>query len=90
MPEYDLVFVDANKKAYRAYYDLLLTENWVRRSGMIVFDNILYSGFVYDERTRDRPIPKALNSFTRHVMTVNKRAFILPAYDGLLMAPVVN
>lgn len=42
--ELDLVFIDADKTGYRAYYDLVLPH--VRQGGLILFDNMLMGGEV--------------------------------------------
>ncbi len=45
---FDLVFIDADKINYVAYYDLVLPK--VRAGGLIIADNVLWSGKVTDER----------------------------------------
>lgn len=42
--EFDLVFVDADKKGYPAYYEAVLPK--VRKGGVIIFDNTLWGGKV--------------------------------------------
>mmetsp|Transcript_5263 Transcript_5263/g.10758 ORF Transcript_5263/g.10758 Transcript_5263/m.10758 type:complete len:818 (-) Transcript_5263:568-3021(-) len=43
---FDLVFLDANKKAYQHYYDTILDRGIIRLGGLIVADNILFRGRV--------------------------------------------
>lgn len=48
---FDLVFVDADKANYRAYYERAVT--LVRPGGLIVLDNTLFGGRVADEGADD-------------------------------------
>lgn len=47
----DLVFIDADKPNYAAYYEALLPR--LRRNGVILVDNTLWSGAVIDPDARD-------------------------------------
>ena len=47
-PDIDLVFIDADKTAYRAYYEELLPR--VRPGGIVAFDNVLWAGRVVEDR----------------------------------------
>jgi caffeoyl-CoA O-methyltransferase len=44
---WDIVFIDANKKAYLNYYHLL--KNKIRPGGLLIADNVLWSGKVLDK-----------------------------------------
>jgi caffeoyl-CoA O-methyltransferase len=61
----DLAFIDADKTGYRTYLDLLLAK--LADTGVIVVDNVLWSGTVVhaDEDDRDRT---ALREFNAHVV----------------------
>ncbi|MGH6916046.1 MAG: O-methyltransferase, partial [Geminicoccales bacterium] len=48
---FDLVFVDADKKSYDAYYERALA--LVRPGGLILLDNMLWGGTVADPAARD-------------------------------------
>ena len=48
---YDLVFIDANKTGYSEYYELGL--QLLRPGGMIVVDNSIWSGRVYEPKVKD-------------------------------------
>ncbi len=53
----DLAFIDADKRGYDAYYELLL--RLVRPGGLIIVDNVLWYGKVADEQVGGpgRPAP---------------------------------
>ena len=44
--QFDLVFIDADKESYDAYYEAVLPR--LRRAGLIAIDNTLWSGSVLD------------------------------------------
>jgi predicted O-methyltransferase YrrM len=48
---FDLAFIDADKSGYDEYYEQSL--HLLRPGGVIVFDNVLWSGRVADPRVRD-------------------------------------
>ena len=49
---YDLVFIDANKREYLTYYNLIFDK--VRSGGFIIADNVLWDGKVFDvENNKD-------------------------------------
>lgn len=79
---YDLVYIDANKREYIAYYQSVI--ELVRPGGYILADNVLWDGKVYEqEPPRDAQ--------TRGIMAFNDLVagdprvenFILPIRDGL-------
>ncbi|KAJ2595859.1 hypothetical protein H4R99_005165, partial [Coemansia sp. RSA 1722] len=43
----DLVFIDANKSAYKLYYDLILDRDLLSDNGQILVDNVLLHGRVH-------------------------------------------
>jgi caffeoyl-CoA O-methyltransferase len=80
---FDLVFIDAGKRDYPLYYDLAIEK--VKSGGLIIADNILWSGKVADDK-------KDLD--TRIIDDFNKKIYdderveniLLPIRDGLMMA----
>lgn len=82
--EFDFVFIDANKTGYDTYYELLLPH--VRPNGVIIFDNMLWSGRVVNTPTDDPDIDdinavKALNDKLTHDPRID--SVLLPIADGL-------
>jgi predicted O-methyltransferase YrrM len=79
---YDLVFIDADKRDYVAYYQYVI--DLVRTGGIIVADNVLWDGKVCGEE-----IPR--DQQTRGILAFNDLVagddrvenFILPLRDGL-------
>jgi caffeoyl-CoA O-methyltransferase len=77
----DLAFLDADKGGYRAYYDLLVP--MLRPGGVILVDNVLWSGRVVDV-TNDEPDTIALRAFNRYVAHDGRvEVAMVPLADGL-------
>lgn len=80
---FDLVFMDANKREYAAYFDLVADK--VRPGGLILADNVLWSGKVV-EGTPDQDT-RMLDAFNKQVLADPRFTnLILPLRDGLLIA----
>lgn len=80
--EYDLVFIDANKRDYLRYYEAVLPR--VRPGGFILVDNTLWDGKVItDPQSRDAQTVgiERFNDAVAHDNRVEK--IILPLRDGL-------
>lgn len=79
---YDIVYIDANKREYCEYYDLVF--DMVRSGGLILADNVIWDGKVCQE-----PLPqdKQTLSIVRFNDMVSKdrrvESIILPIRDGL-------
>jgi caffeoyl-CoA O-methyltransferase len=75
----DFVFIDADKKQTRVYFDLLLPK--LSASGMIIIDDVLWRGEVLD------PIDKrahSLNEFNQYICSHSEvDNLILPIRHGL-------
>ena len=80
---FDLVFIDAGKRDYPSYYDLVIDK--VRSGGLIIADNILWSGKVVDEK-KDLDT-RIIDGFNKKIHA-DKRVenILLPLRDGLMMA----
>jgi predicted O-methyltransferase YrrM len=81
---FDLAFIDADKPSYDAYYEGCLRV--VRPGGLILIDNVLWSGHVADPTNTDdsTQIMRALNEKVAADERVDH--VLLPLADGLTMA----
>ena len=80
---FDLVFIDADKRNYGLYYDLIIDK--MNPGGIILVDNVLWSGKIVDETARDKST-QALRDFNQKCLDdprVDK--MLLPLRDGLYM-----
>lgn len=81
---WDLVFIDADKKNYVNYYDLVVDR--VRSGGLILADNVLWSGKVIDEKAQDKEtvLLRQYNERINHDERVEN--ILLPIRDGIMVA----
>lgn len=79
---YDLVFIDANKRDYPEYYEIVF--DLVRPGGWILADNVLWDGKVaLDPMPQDRQT-LGIDSFNRRVASDPRvESVIIPIRDGL-------
>lgn len=82
---FDLVFIDADKENYTHYYEAVLPK--LRKGGVIIADNVLWSGKVLDQNQLDKDIEtKALDAFNKKVHQDNRvQNLLLPVRDGLML-----
>jgi predicted O-methyltransferase YrrM len=81
---FDFAFIDADKGNYGNYYDLSF--QLVRPGGLIVIDNVLWSGRVADAQSTDK-IVQTMRSFNEKVASDDRvQVSILPIGDGLTLA----
>jgi predicted O-methyltransferase YrrM len=74
---FDLVFLDADKCNYCAYYDLIFDR--VESGGYILADNVLWSGKVLSEK------PQKLDKETRGIKEFNQKVHEDPRVENVLM-----
>jgi caffeoyl-CoA O-methyltransferase len=80
---WDLVFIDADKENYSLYYDLVIAQ--VRPGGLILADNVLWSGKVIQPRP-DKDT-RAIIEFNQKVLNdARVECLLLPLRDGVMMA----
>jgi caffeoyl-CoA O-methyltransferase len=80
----DLAFIDADKGGYAAYYEELLAR--LRPGGVILVDNVLWSGRVLDPDADDADTV-ALRAFNDRVAADDRvDVVMLPIADGLTFA----
>ncbi len=81
---FDLVFIDADKREYCAYYDLIYSR--VRVGGYILADNTLWDGHVVDSAYDRDAQTLGLRAFNERIATDERvEQVILPVRDGLTL-----
>jgi caffeoyl-CoA O-methyltransferase len=82
---FDLVFVDADKEGYLDYYEAVLPK--LSERGLIVVDNVLWSGRVAQERSpEDSESTLALRAFNDHVAADERVvSLMLTVRDGIML-----
>ena len=81
---YDMVFIDANKREYPLYYEAVLP--MVRQGGLIVADDTLWDGKVYEEPVSSDAQTAALVRFNETVVADPRvETVVLPLRDGLTL-----
>ena len=81
---FDLVFIDADKKEYVDYYNLLIETDLLAANGFICVDNTLYQGEVYLPTEQRSANGSAIAQFNRIVAEDPRvEQVILPVRDGL-------
>lgn len=79
---YDFAFIDANKRQYLEYYELVLP--LMRSGGLIVADDVLWDGKVYADIPSGDAQTCALLEFNDHVASDPRvEVVMLPLRDGL-------
>jgi len=79
---FDFVFIDADKEQYPLYFDLIVDR--VRSGGLIIADNVLWSGKVLEPATDQAT--ESLQSFNKKVAKDSRvETVILAVRDGLTL-----
>lgn len=87
---YDLAFIDADKRQYRDYYELLLPK--MRKGGIMLIDNTLWDGKVVvgNPKANDRQT-RALMEFNDFIATDTRvEKVMLPLRDGMTVARKID
>lgn len=78
---FDLIFLDADKENYINYFNCIIDK--LNKNGVILADNVLWSGKVNDERQQDETT-KILRLFNELVNNDNRvETILLPIRDGI-------
>ncbi|KAH8074586.1 O-methyltransferase [Aureococcus anophagefferens] len=87
--KFDMVFVDADKGSYQAYYDTVLDRGLLAPGGVVVVDNVLFKGAPYvgpskfDNRSWNDG-GAAVAAFNDHVAADDRvEQVMLPIRDGI-------
>ena len=79
--KFDLIFIDADKKNYKKYYDQSL--NLIHKNGLIIIDNVLWYGEVADKENQKK-ITINIREFNSYVNNDRRTEnLIIPLGDGL-------
>lgn len=79
---FDIVFIDADKQNYINYWDLCVPK--VKAGGLILADNVLWSGRVLNPKSEN---DIALDAFNKHVLSDTRvEVVMLTIRDGLSIA----
>lgn len=79
---FDLVFIDAEKQDYIKYYDLLIDQ--VNKGGIVLSDNVLWSGKVADESIKNDRDTESLRHYNQYLKQDNSiETILLPFRDGI-------
>ncbi len=82
--EFDMVFIDADKKNYTNYFNLVFEK--VRPGGFIIGDNVLWSGKVIQTEKKTDKDTQAILDFNRFVQEDDRVENVLfPVRDGLMV-----
>lgn len=82
-PYIDIVFLDADKSGYRAYWEELVPR--VRQGGLLLADNVLYGGAAASADAEGNAL--AIREFNTHVRADDRvESLLLPIADGLTVA----
>ena len=80
---FDLVFIDADKVNYTAYYELVLPK--VNKGGLILADNVLFHGQVLENPISGKNAI-AIHEFNQHVQNDDRVEHVLMTIrDGLML-----
>lgn len=81
---FDLVFIDADKREYPNYYNLIFAK--VKPGGYIIADNILWDGKVVDPNEQNDPQTKGIIAFNEIIQNDPRvENVIFPFRDGMMV-----
>lgn len=82
---FDLVFIDADKRNYKNYLDLVIDK--VNSGGYILTDNVLWSGKVTLPNSQMDLDTRLINEYNEYVQSHPKlKSILLPVRDGLYLS----
>lgn len=85
--KFDLVFIDADKPNYPTYFDLIIEK--MNPGGVILSDNVLWSGKVVEAVKTDDESTQALLKYNKMLVEDDRvETVILPIRDGLTLTRV--
>lgn len=81
--DFDIVFIDADKKNNYTYFQLVFDK--VRSGGLIIIDNVLWKGKVYDGTQKDADTESFRKLNEQIAVDSRVEKLILPVRDGVLL-----
>lgn len=85
--KFDLVFIDADKPNYPAYFELIIGK--MNPKGIIITDNVLWSGKVAEQVKEDDESTIALMRYNKMVVEDKRvETVLLPIRDGLSISRI--
>ncbi len=82
--DFDLAFIDADKKNYGLYFDLLIER--IPSGGMIIADNVLFHGEVILPVEQQSSAAQYIHQFNKKVADDDRvEQVIMPIRDGLML-----
>jgi predicted O-methyltransferase YrrM len=86
--KFDMVFIDADKENYSLYFDLIIDK--MEKGGLIVADNVLWSGKVLEPIKENDTSTEAMIAYNTKIhLDPRVENVLLPVRDGLMMAVVL-
>lgn len=87
---FDVIFVDANKRQYVAYYETIVAKRLLRTDGLLIFDNTLFRGRVLAVAnglaSKKERLAHGLAAFNAHVAADPRTSqTLLPLWDGVTL-----
>ena len=83
--DFDIVFIDADKSSYAAYYDLIIDR--VKQGGIIITDNVLWSGKVIEPVKANDEDTLLIHAFNKKIaLDPRVEVVLLPIRDGISIA----
>lgn len=83
---FDAVFIDADKQPLGTYYEWAL--RLLRRGGLVIADNALWGGKVFDERVQDDRTVAIRDLNRRMADDPRVTSIIVPTHDGVAIGVV--
>lgn len=87
--QFDIVFIDADKREYPQYYDALFNLKLVKKGTLIIADNTLWSGKVVEKIDPKDLYLKGILDFNKQIATDPRvDVVMIPLRDGITLATV--
>ncbi|KAI9013869.1 O-methyltransferase-domain-containing protein [Phycomyces nitens] len=101
-PQFDIIFLDADKGGYIKYFDHIMENNLLTENGVIIVDNVLFFGQVHQHAGYEdsepvqvsknvKKLAKKAYEFNKYVMEDDRvEAVVLPIFDGVTIIRRAN